>query len=168
MKEAAETLGSLSKVNTHSKWMPKEEQNKLHATHLAKQHGLLRSGVLTHLSVLVLTSSVTVLETFHTNRNSRENICTHMLQRQGMQQHPNSSSRVQFARLSRGDPNKMSWRSRQHILKRTSYFKGKSFSINQTIIHMHFHSWQLQAASWLEAGMRTAAKWQLKQFPKVY
>lgn len=53
--------------------------------HLAKNSGLFKGVIPMHLTVLVLTSSTTELETFCTNKNSRENICTHMSQHQGIQ-----------------------------------------------------------------------------------
>lgn len=50
-----------------------------------KKSGLLRGVIPVHLAVLVLTSSTTELETFCTNKNSSENICTHMSQLQVIQ-----------------------------------------------------------------------------------
>lgn len=161
-------------METCSKGMVKRNRTSLRWLHTWPENsGLLRDVILTHLSVLVLTSSVTVPETFHTNRNSRENICSHMPQCQGMKQQPklpNSSRRLQLARLSCGDPDNTSWRSQQCILKRTTYLL-----LEQEFLHPSSNdtgTLPLVAAPsselWLEAGIRSLAKWQLKQFPKVY
>lgn len=57
----------------------------LSETPIHKKIDLLKAVIPVHLTVLVLTSSVTVLEIFCTNKNSRENMRTHMSQHQGIQ-----------------------------------------------------------------------------------
>lgn len=107
-------------METCSKGMVKRNRTSLRWLHAWPENsGLLRGVILTHLSVLVLTSSVTVLETFHTNRNSRENICSHMSQCQGMKQPPKLLREASAGKTEL-------WRSRQHILKVATVYLEKN------------------------------------------